>query len=118
MLDLTRRYIEARSELPFASFRLSGKAPVIKPMSRLSYFACYERNGRHYVLAQLPIDFKQEANLIEGLSKTLCEDLPSARRNIKKFHTKAMAKRKERSLREIAKKRPELATRLMRSNIA
>lgn len=112
MLDLTRKYMDARSELPISSFRLSGKAPAIKSTSRLNYFACYERNGRHYVLSQLPIDLKQEVNLMGDLSRTLCEDLPVAKRSIKKFHAKAMAKRKERTIREIAKKRPEIGARM------
>jgi hypothetical protein len=112
MLKLTRKYLEARSELPITSFRLPAKVPVIKSTSSLSYFACYERNGRKYLLAQLPIDPKQEVNLIEGLSNYLCADLPVAKRNIKKFHAKAMAKRKERTIREITKKRPEVGAKM------
>ena len=116
MLELTRKYLDARSELPMTSFRLSTDALEIKSDSRLSYFACYERNGRHYVLSQISVDLKQEAGLIKDLSKTLCEDLSTTKRNVNKFHAKAMVKRKERTIREIAKKRPELASRLIQKN--
>lgn len=112
MLGLTRKYLEARSELPIASFRLPSNTHAKKSASNLNYFACYERNGRQYVLAQLPVDLKDEANLIGGLSESICEDICFAKRNIKKFHAKAMVKRRERTIREITKKRPEIGARL------
>lgn len=112
MMDLTRKYLDARSELPIKSFRLSKKAPAFKSTAKLNYFACYERNGRYYVLTQLPVDLKQETDLIKGLSESICENLSRARRNVGKFHTKAMGKRNERTIREITKKRPELGAKM------
>ena len=112
MMNLTRKYLDARSELPIKSFKLSNKAPAFKSTAKLNYFACYERNGRYYVLTQLPVDLKQETDLIKGLSESICENLSRARRNVGKFHTKAMGKRSERTIREITKKRPELGAKM------
>ena len=112
MMDLTRKYLDARSELPIKSFKLSNKAPAFKSTAKLNYFACYERNGRYYVLTQLPVDLKQETDLIKRLSESICENLSRARRNVGKFHTKAMGKRSERTIREITKKRPELGAKM------
>lgn len=112
MFDLTRKYLEARSELPMTSFRLPNKVPSFKSTAKLNYFVCHERNGRYYVLSQLPVDLKEETNLIERLSEAMCRDLSVAKRNIKKFHAKAMIKRRKRSIREIAKKRPEIGAKM------
>jgi len=112
MLDLTRKYLDARSELPIKSFKLSKKVPAFKSTAKLNYFACYERDGRYYVLTQLPVDLKQETDLIKGLSESICENLSRARRNVRKFHAKAMDKRSERTIREITKKRPELGAKM------
>jgi hypothetical protein len=116
MLEITREYLRARSELPITSFKLSRMSPIIQSDAALKHYICHERNGRQYVLAQLPVSVQQELALVKELAKVLCKDLQVSKRNIKKFHTKAMAKRKERTIREISKKRPELGARLMRSN--
>lgn len=117
-LELARDYLRARSELPIASFKVSRKSPIIQSDAALKHYICHERNGRQYVLAQLPVGVEQETALVKDFAKELCRDLRVSKRNIKKFHTKAMAKRKERTIREISKKRPELGARLMRSNIS
>jgi hypothetical protein len=112
MLQLARMYLDARSELPITSFRLPNNTLEISSNSRLSYFACYERNGRYYVLSQMPVDLKQEVNLIEDLSEVFCAKLSIAKKNVNKFHAKAMAKRRERTIREITKKRPALSAKM------
>jgi hypothetical protein len=114
-LELARDYLRARSELPIASFKLSRKSPIIQSDAALKHYICHERNGRQYVLSQLPVSVEQETALVKDFAKVLCKDLPIAKRKVKKLHSKAMAKRKERTIREIAKKRPELAMALRKS---
>lgn len=112
MLELTRDYLRARSELPLASFRLPKGKVQDTGREGLTHFICQERNGRQYVLAELKVEKEQESVMVKDFAKELCADTNTAKKDIGKFYAKAMAKRKQRTIREIARRRPELAERL------
>lgn len=112
MLELARDYLRARSELPIASFKLSSNSLFAQTDGALKHYICHERNGRQYVLAQLPVDSYQETALVKSFAKVLCKNLSAAKLDIGRFHAKAMVKRKKRTIREITKRRPEVAARL------
>ena len=115
MLELTRKYLRARSELPLGSFKSPKDSYVNWEKRALTHFICHERNGRQYVLAQRSISKEQETVMVKDFAKDLCADWKAAKKRINKFYAKAMAKRKQRTLKEIAKQRPELAKALMRN---
>lgn len=115
MLDLTRDYLRARSELPLASFKSPKDVHKEVENSSLTHFICHERNGRQYVLAQRSISKEQEAAIVKDFAKELCVDIKSAKRDIGRFYAKAMAKRKKRTIKEIAKRRPEIAAGMLRN---
>ena len=50
--------------------------------------------------------------MISELSKKFSDDIATITKNVNIFHAKAMLKRKRRTIKEIAKKRPGLAMRL------
>lgn len=109
MLELTRSYLRARSELPLGSFKSPKGECADHGQGTLTHFICHERNGRQYVLARLSISKEREAEIVKDFAKELCANKETAKKDIGKFYAKAMAMRKYRTLREIAKKRPELA---------
>jgi hypothetical protein len=111
-LELARKYLKARSELPIASFKLGKRYSRVSKTSGFTQFVCHERGGRFYVLTEQSIDKDQEFKLVERVAEESCADLKRATKNINAFYTKAMLKRKRRTIKEIAKKRPELAMRL------
>jgi len=115
-MAVTKLYLQARSELPMASFKLSRKAPLVESRGSFKHFLAYERNGRQYVLAQLDVSPEWEAKLLQEFANPFCQNLPVAKRDIQRFYKKAMAKRKRRMLKEIAKKRPLVAV-AMRSRL-
>ena len=115
MLELTRSYLRARSELPLGSFKSPKGERTDHGQGALTHYICHERNGRHYVLARLSISKERETAIVKDFAKELCSNIEIAKKDIGKFYAKAMAKRKYRTLREIAKKRPELARALMRN---
>ena len=112
MLELTRDYLRARSELPLGSFKSPKIAHSNIEQSAFNHFICHERNGRQYVLARFNVSKKRENELVEDFAKELCEDTNAAKKNIGKFYKKAMAKRKKRTMKEISKQRPELGIKL------
>lgn len=112
MLELTRSYLRARSELPLGSFKSPKGVQSNNEQSALTHFICHERNGRQYVLARLNVSKKQEIELVEDFAKELCADMKLAKKDITKFYEKAMLKRKKRTLKEITKQRPELGAKL------
>lgn len=109
MLELTRAYLSARSELPLGSFRSPKGERLNGEKGALTHFICHERNGRQYVLAQRRVSKVQETAIIKEFAKELCADKKTAKKDIGKFYKKAMAKRKQRTMKEIFKKRPEIA---------
>jgi len=111
-LELARKYLKARSELPIASFKLGKRYSRVSKTSGFTQFVCHERGGRFYVLTEQSIDKDQEFKLVERVAEESCADLKRATKNINAFYTKAMLKRKRRTIREISKKRPELGLRL------
>lgn len=114
MLNLTRDYLCARSELPLGSFKLPKKICGNHRHDGLTHYICHERNGREYVLARLNISEEQEAVMLRNFAKELFADRKAAERDVNKFYAKAMAKRKKRTMKEISKKRPEVADRMLR----
>lgn len=115
MLGLTRDYLSARSELPLGSFKSPKSLHVDGEKGALTHFICHERNGRQNVLARLNISKEQETAIIKDFAKELCLDKKAAKKNISKFHAKAMVKRKQRTIKEIAKQRPEIAAGMLRN---
>ena len=115
VLDLTRDYLRARSELPLASFKSPKGLAVDGEKGALTHFICHERNGRQYVLAQRSISKEQETAMVRDFAKELCADRKTAKKRISKFYAKAMAKRKQRTVKEIMRRRPEIGARLRRS---
>jgi exonuclease I len=113
-LELARKYLTARTELPLASFNM-GKRYSQTPKTKIyKQFIGYERNGRYYVLAQQDVDDIQELKLVEQIAKGLNSNFKHAEKNINAFYSKAMLKRKQRTIKEISKKRPELAKKLIK----
>jgi hypothetical protein len=108
-VDIARLYLQARSELPVASFKLSRKTPLIQSKGAFKHFLACERDGRQYILAQFDVSPGQEANLLKEFAHLFCKTLPVAKRDVQKFHAKAMAKRKKRIFKEITRKRPLMA---------
>lgn len=117
MLNLTRDYLRARSELPLGSFKSPKGLHVDGEKGALTHFICHERNGRQYVLAQRSISKEQESTMVKDFAKELCADVRVAKKRISEFYVKAMAKRKQRTLKEITKKRPEIAAAMRIKNI-
>jgi hypothetical protein len=111
-LELARKYLKARTELPIASFRLGKRYSRAPKTGGITQFVCYERGGRFYVLTEQSFDKDQEFKLVERVADESCIDLKRATKNINAFYTKAMLKRKRRTIREISRKRPDLGLRL------
>lgn len=109
MLELTKLYLSARSELPLATFKLSKKMMQGNKNGSFTHFFCHERNGRQYVLAQLSVDKKHELGMIQDVARQLSVDVDLGKKNINRFYAKAMKKRRQRTIKEICKRRPVLA---------
>ena len=115
-LELSRRYLIARSELPLASFRVGQKYQGNLKNQGFKCFICYERDGRNYVLSEHDLDPAQEKIFVEQISEKYFSNLESSVKDVDRFFEKAMIKRKQRAFRLISKKRPELATRIRGSS--
>lgn len=115
MLELTRDYLHARSELPLGSFKSPKGLAVDGEKGALTHFICHERNGRQYVLAQRSVSKEQETAMVRDFAKELCASGKDAKKRIGKFYAKAMAKRKQRTIKEIVKQRPEIAAGMLRN---
>lgn len=115
ILNLTRDYLRARSELPLGSFKLPKNMCGNDKHDGLTHYICHERNGREYVLARLNISEEQETLMLRNFAKELCADRKVAKRDIAKFYAKAMVKRKKRTMKEIVKKRPGIAVGILRN---
>ena len=115
-VELTKRYLDARNEYPISSFKL-GKSQLEKlgDFSGLSLLICSESEGRISVLAKAPYDPKLEKKVIESIALGLPEELRPVRKNIERFHSKAMKQRSKNTLKKIIKKRPSLAAGMMRA---
>lgn len=111
-LELARKYLTARTELPLASFNLGRRYSQTPKTNTYKQFIGYERNGRYYVLTEQDVDCDQESKLVEQIAKGLDPNLKYAAKKVNAFYSKAMLKRKQRTIKEISKKRPELAMRL------
>jgi len=111
-LELARKYLTARTELPLTSFSLGGRYKQTQRATTFKQFICYERNGRYFVLAEQDVDDDQEPKLVEQIAKRLDTNLEHATKSINNFYSKAMQKRRQRTIKQISKKRPELGRRL------
>jgi len=115
-LELTRKYLNARRELPLMTLEFNGKQEVEADRgSDLSVLVCSWRNGRYYVLAKLCADAELEKKMLDGMACQLPEDLKQTRKNVELFYKKAMKKRASNSLKSLIKSRPELAKSMLRS---
>lgn len=114
-VELTKRYLDARNEFPINSFKV-GKSQLqqLGDLSGFSLLICSESEGRISVLAKAPYDPKLEKRVIESIAQRLPEELKPVRKNIERFHAKAMKKRSRNTLKEIIKKRPALAPSMLR----
>ena len=115
-LELARKYLTARTELPLASFNIGRRHSQTPKTKTYKQFICYERSGRYYVLAQQDVDDIQELKLVEQIAKGLDSNFKHAEKNINAFYSKAMLKRKQRTIKGISKRRPELGESI-RANI-
>lgn len=113
-LELARKYLTARTELPLASFNMGRRYSRTPKTKAYKQFIGYERNGRYYVLAQQDVDDIQELKLIEQIARGFDSNLKHASKSVNIFYSKAMLKRKQRTLKEISRRRPELAARIGR----
>lgn len=111
-LELARKYLTARTELPLACFSLGRRYKQTSKANTFKQFICYERNRRYYVLAQQDVDDAQELKLVEQIAKEFEFDLKNAAKKVNTFYSKAMLKRKQRTMKEISRQRPELAMRM------
>ena len=111
-LELARKYLTARTELPLTSFSLGKRYKETQRASTFKQFIGYERNGRYYVLAQQDVDDVQELKLVEQIAKGFDSNFKHAEKNINAFYSKAMLKRKQRTIKGIYKMRPELGRML------
>uniref|UniRef100_UPI004048822F hypothetical protein n=1 Tax=Polynucleobacter sp. TaxID=2029855 RepID=UPI004048822F len=107
--ELARKYLTARTELPLASFKLGKRYLRSSKSNSFKQFICYERGGRYYVLEEQLVDRTQELKIISELSEKFGDDIVNITKNVNAFHAKAMLKRKKRTIKEISKKRPEIA---------
>ena len=107
--ELARKYLTARTELPLASFKLGKRYLRSSKSNSFKQFICYERGGRYYVLEEQLVDKTQELKIISELSEKFGDDIVNITKNVNAFHAKAMLKRKKRTIKEISKKRPEIA---------
>jgi len=110
--ELARKYLTARTELPLASFNLGKRYTQTSKTNSYKQFIGYERNGRYYVLTQQDLDGNQELKLIEQIAEWLDPNLKYAEKKVIAFYSKAMLKRKQRTMKEITRRRPELAARI------
>jgi hypothetical protein len=108
-IELVHKYLTARTELPLASFKLGRRYLTSSKSNSFKHFICYERGGRHYVLEEWQIDKTQELKMISEMSDKFSDDIEIITKNVNAFHAKAMLKRKKRTIKEIFKKRPEIA---------
>ncbi|MBU3620348.1 hypothetical protein [Polynucleobacter sp. CS-Odin-A6] len=111
-LELARKYLTARTELPLSSFNLGKRYSQAPKTNTYKQFIGYERKGRYYVLAQQDVNDVQELKLVEQIATGLDANIKHAEKNINAFYSKAMLKRKQRTIKEISKRHPELAMRL------
>jgi hypothetical protein len=112
-LELARKYLTARTELPLTSFRLGKRYKEAQRASTFKQFIGYERNGRYYVLTEQDVDDDQEFKLVEQIAKGLDTNIKHAAKNVNVFYSKAMLKRKQRTIKEISKRRPEVGASIL-----
>ncbi len=90
-LELARKYITARTEIPLASFVLGKRHSIkVSQVNAFKKFICYERGGRYYVLAEHDREVNPELDLVNFISENLSSDLRSSLKSINSFYKKAM----------------------------
>lgn len=116
-LALVKKYLQARSTYPLASFKVNSKNILNLPdRNRLSIVLCHKNGGRHYVLAGAPLEDSLNKKFVELLASNLPDDLSLVEKKINKFFSNAQKKRSQNKIKELVKKRPELACSVLRSN--
>ncbi|KXW55376.1 hypothetical protein [Ferrovum sp. PN-J185] len=112
-LELARKYLIARTELPLASFKMGKKYLNTPKSASFMQFICLERDGRYFVLAEQVLEQKNDHRMLEQISDKFCSDLKRATNSVDIFYKKAMQKRRRRIIKEICRKRPELANGML-----
>lgn len=116
-VSLVKKYLQARTTYPLASFKVNRKNVSNLPdHNRLSIVLCHENEGRHYVLAGAPLEDSLNKKFVELLASNLPDDLSLIDKRINKFFSNAQKKRSQNKIKELVKKRPELACGVLRSN--
>lgn len=116
-LEITKKYLQARAVYPLSSFKVSKKNLANIPNHKgLSLVLCHESQGRHFVIAGLPLDDKLNKRFMELMANNLYDDISAIEKKIEYFHTKAKTKRKKIKLREIVRKRPQMADSVLRAS--
>lgn len=109
--------MQARTIYPLASFKVSRKnVSKLPDHKRLSIVLCYENQERHYVLAGVPLEDSLNKKFVELLANNLPDDLFLVDKKINKFFINSQEKRSQNKIKELVKKRPEIACGLMRAN--
>lgn len=89
---LRDNYLEARKECPYTSFTVSKSTNDLPTPEALNFFACSEKNGRYFVLAQLPLSKDLQKEIMQELSEGLTSNFAKAKVDIERFHQKSMRK--------------------------
>ena len=114
-LELTRKYLDARKEYPIATFQSNEKQfGKLESLDDLNLLVCSEKDGRYYILTKLSVDKVLKAKILEDLAKQLPENIKAVRKNVDRFYRKAMQKRSTNTMKEMLKKKPELAARILK----
>lgn len=115
-LGIAKMYLNARKVFPLTSFKLNPKSNVhLERSSDLNVLICSEAEGRHYVLAKLPIDSGLEKKVFDGLVRQLPNELKDMCKKVAEFHKKAKKKQSQNTFKAIVKKRPALAAGMLRN---
>lgn len=90
--QLRDNYLEARKESPYTSFTVSKSSNDLPTPEPLNFFVCSEKNGRYFVLAQLPLPKDLQTAIMQELTESLTSNFAKAKVDIERFHQKSMRK--------------------------
>lgn len=115
-IQLARDFLNARIEIPFASFE-SPKAfnGINNKNCAYEYVICsYGSDGEYRVIGKLPAEVDLENAAIKAFSKHLCKDIDAARAGVAKVVTEAQKQRAVREAVDQAKR--EMREEMNKSN--
>ncbi|WP_062310715.1 hypothetical protein [Polynucleobacter sinensis] len=90
--QLRDNYLEARKESPYTSFTVSKSSNDLPTPEPLNFFVCSEKNGRYFVLAQLPLSKDLQKEVMQELTESLTSNFAKAKVDVERFHQKSMRK--------------------------